>query len=361
MNLDIDAPYTLKEIKEIPLAIKEVLDNTPVTKEVAEYIQEKEPYEIYYIGCGSSYYAAYGAVQPLIFEPSKYTGRAVPASEFILYHLSKDENRKKAVLGFSRSGETGEVIEAIKKAKEKGFITIGITCTENSTITKITDRSIVIKKASENSIVMTKSYVSMQLAGILLSVLLTNLKNSKKDKIIRDAYNLPEIASKILEDESRYRSFAERDIQIEHFIFLGTTFTYSSMLEASLKFKEMTYSYTEPMYALEFRHGPIALAKRKDLTIILSILNDDSFELLIKLYQDLVKKGFQVRTISNSNNKCQTFKNPNFDIIIPWNGNKYYASLVYIIPLYLIAYYRTILKNYNPDEPENLVKVVKEF
>lgn len=361
MNLDIHVPYTLREIKEIPLAIEEVLGNISVIKEIAKYIQEKRPHEIYYIGCGSSYYAAYGAVQPLIFEPSEYTGRAVPASEFILYHLKKDENQKKAVVGFSRSGETGEVIEAIKKAKEKGFITIGITCTKNSAITKIADRSIVIKKAYENSIVMTKSYVSMQLAGIILSVLLTSIKNSKKDEIIKDAYNLPDIASRILDDESRYRGFAERDIQMEHFIFLGTTFTYSSMLEASLKFKEMTYSYTEPMYALEFRHGPVALAKRKDLTIILSILNDDSFEPLIKLYQDLVKKGFQVRTISNSNNKCQKFKNLNFDIIIPWNGNKYYASLIYIIPLYLIAYYRTILKNYNPDEPENLVKVVKEF
>jgi len=361
VKINEQTTHTYREIKEVPLAIEEVLGKIPAIKEIAEYLQERKPREIYYIGCGSSYYVAYGAILPLIFEPSEYIGRAVPASEFIWYYSKKNEGSREVVVAFSRSGETGEIIEAVKRAKEKGAIAVGVTCTKGSTLTKITDYSIVIEKAFENSFVMTKSYVSMQLAGILLSVHLTGLRDTEKDKIIEDARNLLTTASKILDDEKRYRSIAEEDLHVEHFIFLGTTFTHPSMLEASLKFKEMTYSYAEAMHALEFRHGPIALAKRKDIVIILSMLNDDSLEALIRLYRNLVEKGFQVRTISNLYGGSQKFKDISFDVVIPWEGNRYYASLTYIIPLYLVAYYRAVLKNYNPDRPEHLVKVVKEF
>ncbi len=125
--------------------------------------------------------------------------------------------------------------------------------------------------------------------------------------------------------------------------------------EAGLKFKEMTHAFTEALHALEFRHGPIALAsKSKEIALFILAPRDKSINRIIKLYDELANKGFNVKLITNN----ESFKG---QLYIDWPEHVYYSPLLFIIPLYLTAFYRTILKGYNPDKPKDLVKVVKTF
>jgi len=189
---------TFKEINEIPKSIKEVIDNIKRIKEVADELHSKGVNELYYIGCGSSHYVAIGSALPLLIHSTIKTVIA-PASEFMFYHLNSQYESRKAVIGFSRSGSTAEILNAMQQAKEKGYVTISVTCTKDSPILRLTDHSILIEKCYEESYVMTKSFVTMQLAGLLLSLHQISKDYEWAESIIKESTKLPAIVEKILD------------------------------------------------------------------------------------------------------------------------------------------------------------------
>ena len=345
---------TFKEINEIPDSIREVVDNIDRIRGIADELRGVD--ELYYIGCGTSYYVAIGAYLPLIADPS-IRAIAIPASETLFYYLKQDHRARKAIVAFSRSGTTAEVLHAVENARKKGFTVVGITCTEKSPLAEVADHSVLLKRCYEESYVMTKSYVAMQLAGLLLSLSLLSDKHRYADRVIEESESLASIAEKVLSNSHQYVEVAKNTLEREAFVFLGTTMTISAALEASLKFKEMTRAYTEALYALEFRHGPIALAARsRELAVFILAPKDESFDRVKKLYKELVSRGFSVRVVTNAE-----LHGEEQHIYIDWRGHPYYSSLLFIIPLYVTAFHRTVLKGYNPDKPEHLVKIVKSF
>jgi len=347
---------TFKEINEIPESIREVIGNIRRIREIVNELNNKGVNELYYIGCGSSHYVAMGSALPLLIHSTVKTIVA-PASEFIFYHLNNRYKSRRAVIAFSRSGSTAEILSAMRQAKEKGYITIGITCTRDSPILKLTDYSILAEKCYEESYVMTKSFVTMQLAGLLLSLYKISDYHERVEDIVEESTKLPVAVEEILNNKQQYYKLAKETLEKNAFIFLGTSITMPAAFEASLKFKEMTHSFTEALHALEFRHGPVALAsKSKEAALFILTPSDKSADKVIKLYNELINKGFNVKLVTNIEN----YKNKN-QLYINWSGHVYYSSLLFIIPLYLVAFYRTILKGHNPDKPKGLVKIVKAF
>jgi len=345
---------TFKEINEIPESIREVIGNVRKIREIVNELNNKGVNELYYIGCGTSHYVAMGSALPLLMHSTIKTIVA-PASEFMFYYLNNRYKSRKAVIAFSRSGSTAEILSAMRQAKEKGYVTIGITCTRDSPILKLTDYSILAEKCYEESYVMTKSFVTMQLAGLLLSLYQISNDYEWAESVIKESAKLPVAVEKILSNKQQYFTLAKETLEKNTFIFLGTSITMSAAFEAGLKFKEMTHAFTEALHALEFRHGPIALASRsKEIVLFILAPRDKSIDKVIRLYNELINKGFNVRLVTNS----ESFKD---QLYIDWSGHVYYSPLLFIIPLYLMAFYRTILKGYNPDKPKDLVKVVKTF
>ncbi|WP_240739294.1 SIS domain-containing protein [Marinitoga lauensis] len=59
----------------------------------------------------------------------------------------------------SRTGESTETVKAVDNFKKRNIKTIGITCTPDSSLTKICDETFVFDFANEESVVMTGSFV----------------------------------------------------------------------------------------------------------------------------------------------------------------------------------------------------------
>jgi len=347
--------FTLSEILDTPNTLETVVEKINLVENIASRIIDLRPERIYYIGCGSSYYAASGALTPLLLEKFPFHAYSIPASEFLFYHSGNIGNN--VVIAFSRSGTTREVIEAVKIAKKNRYTTIGISCNENSELVKIADSAIVIDNCSEKSFVMTKSFTALQFTGLLLSLKMINLieKDDVVENIVKEASKLPKFIFQALDDIDKCRILAKETINDKNFIFLGTTLTYPLAMEASLKFIEMTYSLSEPFHILEFRHGPLALAERKnDISIIMLLANDSSYKNSLKLLKEIKEKGFKVFEISNSGNVIKGVR-------VSWEGNNYYLPIIYAPLIHATVYYRAILKGYNPDRPEHLRKVVEDF
>ena len=139
--------YMLKEIFEQPDTIENAFRGRLIENEGVAKLGGLEPVlhriqnmkKLIIVSCGTSYYA--GMVGRYIFENLTELSVDVElASEFRYRKLKLDENL--AVLAISQSGETQDTMAAIKEAKRKGALTLGIVNVVGSEISQITEAGV---------------------------------------------------------------------------------------------------------------------------------------------------------------------------------------------------------------------------
>ena len=185
------------------------------------------------IGCGTSLYMAqaYAAARE-----SAGAGEtdAFPASEF------PSRRGYDALLAISRSGTTTEVLRALATLP-RTLPTHAIVGTENTPVAMAAGRSVVLDFADEASVVQTRfatTALVLLLAGIGI-----------------DTEAAAAQAELALADDLPAGSEAAGS-----FVFLGRGWTVGLANEAALKLREAALVPAESYPALEYRHGPIALA-----------------------------------------------------------------------------------------------------
>jgi len=109
------------------------------------------------VSCGTSYYA--GLVGKYMFE--EYAGLRTEieyASEFRYRKPILDQET--VVLAISQSGETADTLAAIREAKNKGAMTLGIVNVVGSTIARETDAGVYNHAGPEIGVASTKAFTS---------------------------------------------------------------------------------------------------------------------------------------------------------------------------------------------------------
>ena len=133
------------------------------------------------IGCGTSWHAS------LIGEYLLESLCRVPveveyASEF--RYRNPVINEKDVILCLSQSGETADTIAALKIAKEKGALVLGICNVVGSTISRLTDAGIYTHAGPEIGVASTKAIT----AQIIVLSLFSSLISRKKGTITESFY-----------------------------------------------------------------------------------------------------------------------------------------------------------------------------
>jgi fructoselysine-6-P-deglycase FrlB-like protein len=185
------------------------------------------------IGCGTSWFMAqsYAALR----EGSGH-GETDPfaASEAF---LDRDYD---AVVAITRSGTTSEVLELV--ADLKGRVrTIGIVGDLSSPLVDLADDIIGLPFADEKSVVQTR-FATTALTFLRASIG-ADVSGSIRDAETALAEDLP--------DEL---------ITAEQVTFLGRGWSVGLAHEAALKMRESCQAWTESYPAMEYRHGPLAIA-----------------------------------------------------------------------------------------------------
>lgn len=346
----------LNEVREAALVAKTLAkDYSSIKAVLQEAFKRIKPAKVVHTGCGSSYYAASFGTYPLHF--SRVSGYALPASELI-YLLSEMTDYKRsdqapAIVFYSRSGETKEVILALQQARNLGLSTIGLTCSEGSTLHKETDASVVLSACAEKSYYMTKSFVGLSLLGLISSfVLIEESKDARGAAAEAELLKLSEGIEKLSRERESIRELARATLSKRNFVVLAPGSLYAVALEASLKLIEISYTFSTALHALEFRHGPVALLERvKDLQlIVLSSSNTSSSEYLKRLIDELHHRGFDVLHVSDENDA---------DLKIPLQVSSQFTHLLHAVAMYYFAIERALLLGYNPDAPRHIDKVVR--
>lgn len=345
--------FTGKEILSQPEVWAEVEKEVDKVKKNLKHLFSSGDYnKVIFTGCGSSYYLAIAAGR-IFSHLTEKNSLALPASELLLYpeiYLQKDKNY--LLVPISRSGESTETVDALRKVKENYRAKIlGVSCYGESTLVKNSDVAIVLPGAKEKSVVMTRSFTSM-----LMSLGFTSSILADKIKFYQEFQKLPDLAREVID---RYKKFCEEAIQTsrcDKFVYLGSGPLYGIACEGSLKMKEMANLSCEVYHILEYIHGPKSNADEK--TMIFLLLPERKNEYLIKFLKEISSLGVQI-FIECERITLDLKNGEKYTLEVNSGLSDYARGLLYMIPLQLVAFYNTLKRDLNPDKPRNLTQVVR--
>ncbi|MEK7122177.1 MAG: glutamine--fructose-6-phosphate transaminase (isomerizing) [Patescibacteria group bacterium] len=357
------AHFMEKEIFEAPQVIKNTIGGRAIAKEGEVKLGGLEPIEdrlydidrLVIVSCGTSYYSA--LIGKYLFE--EFAGLPVEvehASEF-RYH-SFPFGRKTAVLAISQSGETADTLEAVKEAKRKRILTLGIVNVVGSSIAREAEAGVYNHAGPEIAVASTKAFLSQLTVLVLMAVHFGRLRRLGKEeakKILADLLSLPGKAERILRGASAIKKIAAKFKDSSNFLYLGRKYSWPVALEGALKLKEISYIHAEGYPAGEMKHGPIALIDSSFPTIAIA-LKDSVYEKVLSNVEEIKARQGKVILICEEKDR-RAAGIADETIFIP-KVSEPLSPILSVIPLQLFAYYLAVLKGYDVDKPRNLAKSV---
>jgi glucosamine--fructose-6-phosphate aminotransferase (isomerizing) len=355
--------FMLKEIFEQPEAVENALRGRVNHAEgVAklgglESVQERlqQARHLIIVSCGTSYYA--GLFARNAFETlTDLTVETELASEFRYRKLNLRQNT--VVLAISQSGETADTLAALREAKRKGALVLGLVNVVGSTIARETHAGVYSHAGIEVGVASTKSFVSQLTILTLMAILMGRSRDLSYEEgatVLRGLERLPDQIRETLQESERIRELAQKYCGFSHFLYIGRKYQYPIALEGALKLKEIAYIHAEGYAAGEMKHGPIALIDPAFPTMAIAP-EDGSYEKVISNMQEIRAREGRIIAVTTTGNAKLGSLVDDF-IEVPRNHDLLMPVLT-VVPLQLFAYHCAVLRGCDIDKPRNLAKSV---
>jgi glutamine---fructose-6-phosphate transaminase (isomerizing) len=354
--------FMLKEIYEQPEGVRETIgDRVRHGKLLLESLglsdrEIRNLRRIVILACGTSYHA--GVVGRYVIEEwARIPVEPDIASEWRYRNpvLSKDT----LVIGISQSGETADVLAAIKLAKEKGARTVAITNMMGSQLTREVDSVLYTRTGLEVGVAASKTFTAQVALISLIALKLAEVKKTipqeEMEFILDQLYELPEKMQDFLDGNHPIEEIAQRYYDKPFFLYLGRHIGLPVALEGALKLKEISYIPTEAYSAGEMKHGPIALLD-PDTPVVCIATNSHVYDKVVSNIQETRARGAHVIAIATDGN--EDIQHHADDVIYVPKTPAFLQAVLAILPLQLLAYRIARLRGLNVDQPRNLAKTV---
>lgn len=355
--------FMLKEIMEQPEAIRTALrgrvderDGRVVLGGVANHKRDLVRAKRFLLtGQGTAWHA--GKIGEYLFEDlAKVPARCEYASEFRYRNPIIEEGT--VIIPVSQSGETADTLAALREAKERGALAIGVVNAVGSTISRETDAGVYLHVGPEIGVASTKAFVGQVLVLTLLSLYLGRrryLSNDAVAEYLRNLQQLPETIARVLEQSDHIKDCTERHIHRDNWLFLGRGYNYPVAMEGALKLKEISYIHAEGMPAAEMKHGPIALID-EGMPVVFIATQGSQYDKVMSNIEEVRARGGRILAVATEGDRNighyadAVFTVP--DVPEPLQ------PMVTVVPLQLLAYHAAVLRGHDVDKPRNLAKSV---
>jgi glutamine---fructose-6-phosphate transaminase (isomerizing) len=190
------------------------------------------------LGCGTSWFVAQSLAELREAAGLGETDAAC-ASEY------RGRRAYDRVVAITRSGTSTEVLDALRQVPA-GAARVAVTTAADLPVAALTDHLLVLDFADERSVVQTRFPTAVLAAA--RAGFGADLRHLVADGTAALAAPLPADPA-----------------GVEHVVFLGTGWTVGLAHEAALKVREAAQAWSESYPALDFRHGPVAVAGPRSL------------------------------------------------------------------------------------------------
>ena len=291
--------------------------------------------QVFFTGCGSSYFAAYFNSLFLSQKLNKPIF-CFPASDFEPYDNFLTD--KSLLVVFSQSGETIDVINLVNSVKNKGVTVASIINTPYSTLHRLANICQLLPCGPEKCVLSTKTFTAeialfLKAIGEDLSPVANDIKNIFKPEFIQ---KITLLAKKLAEHHHIFVITRGSCLPIGH--------------ETALKIKEVSYIHAESTSGGELKHGPIALIESGTPCLVIAP-NDQHFNDIISNATEVKSRGGWIIGISPQNNSV-------FDDYLNVADSGISTAISIVVVSQLLAAYICQTKALDPDKPRNLAKSV---
>ncbi len=305
--------------------------------------------------CGTAWHA--GLVGEFLFEDlAKIPTEVEYASEFRYRNPIIDEGT--CVIVISQSGETADTLAAVREAREKGALTLGIVNAVGSTIARETDSGVYLHAGPEIGVASTKAFTSQIIVEILMAMALGRrrfMSQSSMERYLRELDAIPDKIATVLEQSDHIREIAQAYCDRENWLFLGRGYHYPIALEGALKLKEISYIHAEGLPAAEMKHGPIALITDGMPAVFIAPRCETYGKILGNIEEIRARKGRTIVVATEGDTGIEKYAN---HVIYVPDAPAPLQPLLTVVPLQLLAYHAAVLRGCNVDKPRNLAKSV---
>ncbi len=355
--------FMLKEIFEQPEVMRDVMRGRVRVDEGAvhlggihDYLDRlKQAKRIVICACGTSWHA--GLIgEYLIEEFARIPVEVDYASEFRYRNpiVSSDD----VVVVISQSGETADTLAALRLAKEKGAMVMGICNVVGSTIARETLCGMYTHAGPEVGVASTKAFTAQVIVLFMLALALSKGRTMSQEEMhlnLRELVEVPEKVARILEQNDAIREMAIKLKDARNALYLGRGYNFPVALEGALKLKEISYIHAEGYPAAEMKHGPIALID-EDMPVIVIATRDNTYAKILSNIEEVrSRKGRVIAIASEGDREIERLTK---DVIYIPQASAAVLPLLTVIPLQLLSYHVATLRGCNVDRPRNLAKSV---
>jgi glucosamine--fructose-6-phosphate aminotransferase (isomerizing) len=356
--------FMLKEIFEQPRAIHDTFrgrilpDHSGIMlgglHNVVESVTNAQ--KIIIVACGTSWHA--GLLGEYIFE--EYTRIPVEveyASEF--RYRNPIINKGDIIIAISQSGETADTMAAVKLAREKGALVLGICNVVGSSIPRETDAGVYTHAGPEIGVASTKAFTTQVTVLAMMAFDIGHrrgiISDYKYKELISALSEIPAKMEQALRVNDEIAALAATIWESKNALYLGRGFLFPVALEGALKLKEISYIHAEGYPAAEMKHGPIALID-ENMPVVVVATRDNTYEKIVSNIQEIkARKGKVIAIVTEGDTTIGKIADHVIEVpdTIP-----VFSGILAVIPLQLLSYHIAVLRGCDVDQPRNLAKSV---
>jgi glucosamine--fructose-6-phosphate aminotransferase (isomerizing) len=355
--------FMLKEIFEQPITLRNTLrgrldyeNGTARLDGLTNYEHKLRNAErIVITACGTSWHSALIG-EYLLEEFARVPVEVEYASEF--RYRSPVVDDRTVVLVISQSGETADTLAAMREAKRRGAIALGVCNVVGSSIARETDAGVYIHAGPEIGVASTKAFTSQTMVLAMITLLLGRMRTlsvAEGREMVEAILKVPEQVGLILKNEDQIKEIAAQYAKSNNFLYLGRGYNFPVALEGALKLKEISYVHAEGYPAAEMKHGPIALID-ENMPVVFIATRDSVYEKVLNNIEEVRARRGKVIVIATQGDE-QIKEKADHIIYIP-QIMEFLSPLLTVIPLQLLAYHIAVLRGCAIDQPRNLAKSV---
>jgi len=276
--------YFLKEITESPVSVQKtlqgrwktdqktglhdiVLDETVIPEHVRNAVSGGVIKKIYVVGQGTAGVAALACADIINYylDDASLSAGALKASEMSGFKLgnsdAEDSMSDTLMIAISQSGTTTDTNRTVDMVRQRGGLTIAIVNRRDSDITFKVDGVIYTSSGRdiEMSVASTKAFYSQIVAGAILGLFISRLRERRSAGFISDEIaallRLPEQMKNVFSLKSEIRASAEKlALSRTYWATVGSGPNKASADEIRIKLSELSYKTISSDFVEDKKH-----------------------------------------------------------------------------------------------------------
>ncbi len=273
-----------QEIAEQPVVIAATLEALRPLRSRIKALAGDRP-QILFVARGSSDNAAIYGRYLLEVHAGRTASMAAPS---VATHYRRELDLTGAlVVAISQSGQTEEIVQTQKWARQCGAATIAVTNVQGSPLAEASDLALVTQAGTERAVPATKTFTTQLTAMAVLATALA----PDPCALDADLDRVPAQIEILLAARAGVDAAVTLLARTNEVLVSGRGLAYAAAVETALKLEETCLRPVRGLSYADLKHGPIAIVDPQLVSIVVAAQDGPMLEGLTELLSDLRSRG----------------------------------------------------------------------